>query len=983
MSTFARRLEGLIVQPPFDQVRQVQAGSAGRGWWVSAGYVDLFLVRRDEQGVFSRRLLLGRVEQGHALMDLRELEIEGTVFTPVFVPGPDARYGAFKLAELLEQLAREAPEELADLARALMDFAAVVADQVSPAAGVSELLEMHPAEDGRGGSRVELPDGGSYAATAGGDWIEMPVGASFDGRHDLEAGRLLLPERHRVLLAQSARLRVFDVPPRDWSSADWMRALSQTLSALGRIAARQLLAQDEDLVRRAERQREGNARWLSGAARELGTSSGLQQGAARLVPGEDWPRWVSDGLRLQGHSAMRWQQRLKAADRGEAFRLGVIDALRDTGINFREVALREGWSQFDAGTLLLFLGEERKPLIAVPRPTGGYTVWRPDSGEAHRLSDFDEKDLHPFALSMVQPFPERPLVLKDLLRLALRGLDRDLWLVALLALCAAGVGLLTPILSGRLVDSVIPRDDRQDLLVICGVLLAAAVAVLLFELGQHQLMLRIEGRMSAGVEMAVWDRVLRLPTEFFGQYSAGDLANRINAINVIRSKLTSTTMVGLFGGLTSLLSVLLLFYYSVKLAWIGLILAALAVLVVLGMGYMRTRLERRATLANGRLQSLTLQLLMGISKLRFTANEMMAFGLWTHDFVRYRKLALAGERISGMQQTFFAVFPVVSNAVILFFVLKLLEDPAAAAFSTGDFISFTGAYASFVASLTSSAGHLLTLAEVTPLYERVKPILEQATENVSGGKPVTQVSGNIQVSNLRFGYPGTLEPVLKDLSLTIRAGEFVALVGPSGSGKSTLLRLLLGFDKPQAGSISFDENNLKDVEMRSLRRHFGVVLQNGKLFPGDLFSNISCSERITLEEAWEAARLCGLEQDIKNMPMGMNTVVSDGIPTLSGGQRQRVLIARALARKPRILFFDEATSALDNITQAMITENLRKMRVTRVVVAHRLSTVRDADRIVVLDGGRIVEQGSYEQLMARDGLFAQLAKRQMAEEAQS
>ncbi|HEY9805050.1 MAG TPA: ATP-binding cassette domain-containing protein, partial [Candidatus Obscuribacterales bacterium] len=209
-------------------------------------------------------------------------------------------------------------------------------------------------------------------------------------------------------------------------------------------------------------------------------------------------------------------------------------------------------------------------------------------------------------------------------------------------------------------------------------------------------------------------------------------------------------------------------------------------------------------------------------------------------------------------------------------------------------------------------------------------------------------------------------------------GEFIAIVGPSGSGKSTLFRLLLGFESPQIGQVFYDRQNLLSLDIHAVRRQIGVLLQNSRTNTASIFENIAGNALITMDEAWEAARHAGFADEITAMPMGMHTVVSEGGSNLSGGQRQRLLIARALALKPRILLFDEATSSLDNQTQAIVSESLKKLQITRIVIAHRLSTIQDADRIYVLEAGRVVQQGSFQQLMSQEGLFFRLMQRQIA-----
>ena len=234
------------------------------------------------------------------------------------------------------------------------------------------------------------------------------------------------------------------------------------------------------------------------------------------------------------------------------------------------------------------------------------------------------------------------------------------------------------------------------------------------------------------------------------------------------------------------------------------------------------------------------------------------------------------------------------------------------------------------------------------------------------------------MNHASFRYSSDSPLVLRDVSFTIRPGEFVAFTGTSGSGKSTLIRLLLGFEQPLSGAIYYDGQDFAGLDLQEVRKQMGVVLQSGKLLAGDLLTNIVGNSPLTVEDAWDAARVSGMEEDIKALPMGMYTMVAEGGKTLSGGQRQRLMIARAVVNRPRILLLDEATSALDNRTQDIVSQALEGMRATRIVVAHRLSTIINADRIFVLDQGVIAESGTYNELLQKNGIFAELAKRQIA-----
>ena len=280
-------------------------------------------------------------------------------------------------------------------------------------------------------------------------------------------------------------------------------------------------------------------------------------------------------------------------------------------------------------------------------------------------------------------------------------------------------------------------------------------------------------------------------------------------------------------------------------------------------------------------------------------------------------------------------------------------------------------------AISAFASLAVANAQIKPILDMVEPVLKEVPEMDENKKIVTALSGGIELSHISFRYKESLPLVLDDISMKIRPGQYVAIVGKTGCGKSTLMRILLGFEKPEKGAVYYDGRNLDALDVKSLRHKIGVVMQNGKLFQGDIYSNITISApQLTLKEAWEAAEMAGMKEDIENMPMGMHTVISEGSGGISGGQRQRLMIARAIAPKPKVLMFDEATSALDNITQKIVSDSLEKLKCTRIVIAHRLSTIRNCDRIIVLDGGKIIEDGTYDELIEKNGFFAELVERQ-------
>jgi NHLM bacteriocin system ABC transporter ATP-binding protein len=402
-----------------------------------------------------------------------------------------------------------------------------------------------------------------------------------------------------------------------------------------------------------------------------------------------------------------------------------------------------------------------------------------------------------------------------------------------------------------------------------------------------------------------------------------------------------------------------------------------AFLVSLACGYVQVAYQREMATIRGHISGTVLQFIAGIPKLRVSGAENRAFTIWASEFTNQKLISSRSRKAQNHLAVFSSVFPVICSAFIFYFTAQLMADPKGTPLSTGDFVAFNSAFTQFLVAALRLSSAIVSVLAIVPLYERAKPVFQTLPETTIAKSHPGELTGSIEVNHVVFRYREGTPLVLRDLSLSIPAGQFVAIVGPSGSGKSTLFRMLLGFEKPESGSVYYDGQDLGGLDLQAVRRQIGVVLQNGRLFSGDVFSNIVGSAPLTIDDAWEAARLAGLDQDLKNMPMGMHTVVSEGGSGLSGGQRQRLMIARAIVGKPRLLLFDEATSALDNQTQSTVSASRQGLQATRVVIAHRLSTILHADRIFVLDRGVIVQSGTYQELIAQPGLFVELAKRQL------
>ena len=537
--------------------------------------------------------------------------------------------------------------------------------------------------------------------------------------------------------------------------------------------------------------------------------------------------------------------------------------------------------------------------------------------------------------------------------------------------------MVTPHATAILVDQAIPNADRQILVQMALGLLSTAIGATLFQLTQGFAIQRLETFADASTQAAVWDRLLNLKVSFFRQYAIGDLSARVSAVSQIRQKLSTTLLKSLFSSVFSLLNLGLLFYYSVPLALVATLVALVNVAVTVTSGILTLRKVRPLLDQQGNLFGAMVQLINGVAKFRIAGAENRAFAHWGKQYRHQLKLMLGTQGIEDnlavINQLLSALTPVILFA---FATMMIQQAQTGNGISTGTFLAFNIAFGTFISGATSLSTTVVDVLQILPMWERAQPIL-QATPEVDAEKADPGgLSGRLAIDHTVFRYRQEGALILDDVSIHAEPGEFIALVGPSGSGKSTLLRLLLGFDVPESGTVSFDGQDLAGLDLNAVRRQLGVVLQHSRLMAGSIFENIAGSALISMDEAWEAAKMAGFASDVEAMPMGMHTMVSEGGSNLSGGQRQRLLIARALALRPRLLLFDEATSALDNRTQAIVSESLDRLNVTRIVVAHRLSTIRNADRIYVLQNGRLMQQGRFEELAKQSGLFRQLMQRQ-------
>ncbi|WP_434587807.1 NHLP bacteriocin export ABC transporter permease/ATPase subunit [Streptomyces sp. A5-4] len=640
-------------------------------------------------------------------------------------------------------------------------------------------------------------------------------------------------------------------------------------------------------------------------------------------------------------------------------------------IRTRSVRLDGRWWRTNSGPLVGHWAKSGAPVALLWR-RGRYEAVNPASGLRRRIGADSAPELEARAVMFYRPLPEHPLTTWRLLRFGLRGAGMDLRTLLLGVLVTVGLGALVPIATGQVLGVYVPTARTGLIVQVSLAVVIAAIVSAAFLLLQNLTVLRIEGRIESALQPAVWDRLLRLPTRFFTERSTGELASAAMGVNAIRRLASGIGPVVVQSSTVGAMNIALLLWYSVPLA-----LAAIAMLlaigaVFLGMGLWQLRWQRRLVELGNKLNNQAFQTLRGLPKLRVAAAESFAYAAWAREFARSRELQQRAGRVKNLTTVLDAVYLPLSSLTMFI----LLAGPARGSMSAGEFLTFNTSVTMLLTSVTQLTGALVSAAAVQPMFEQLKPVLDEAPEAGDASAQPGELSGGIEARDLSFRYTEEGPLVLDGVSLTVRPGEFVAVVGPSGCGKSTLLRLLIGFDRPVSGSVLYDGQDLAALDRAAVRRQCGVVLQNAQPLSGSILDCICGTEAFSQEEAWEAAEMAGLAEDIRGMPMGMHTMISDG-GAISGGQRQRLMIAQALVRRPRILFFDEATSALDNETQRVVTESTRRLSASRLVIAHRLSTVMDADQVIVMADGRIVEQGPPGELLAADGHLRRLVRRQM------
>ena len=644
--------------------------------------------------------------------------------------------------------------------------------------------------------------------------------------------------------------------------------------------------------------------------------------------------------------------------------------LRTSGIMKRRVKLKGSWYRDGIGALL---GKTKDgvAIALIPKGLNSYYFYDYKSGKSIKVNKQTAMNIEEDAICFYKPLPLKSLNISDLSRYIMHTLQAsDLLMLGVTTLLVAILGLFLPYVNKVIFENIVPSKTVGLLLPVVVLMTGVILSQTMFTITKTLIMTKITTKMNIFVQSASMMRMLSLPVEFFKKFSSGELASRIEHINELCSILTDTIFSVGLTAMFSLIYIFQIFNYSPDLAMPALTIVFLTTAFSVVSAFMQADISKKKMEASAKESGFLYETITGIQKIRLAGAEKRVFVKWADLHKNTSEYRYNPPILIKINQ-------VILTAIYLFGTVFIYYFAVSKNVNVADYMAFNVSYGMLSVAFMSFSNSAIVFANVKPIIQMVEPILKAVPEVSANKKIVNKLSGNIELNNVSFRYSENMPLIIDNLSLKIKSGQYVAIVGATGCGKSTLMRLMLGFEIPKKGAIYYDGNDISKIDLKSLRKNIGVVMQNGSLFQDDIFSNITLSApQLSLQEAWEAAELAGIADEIREMPMGMHTFVSEGSGGFSGGQKQRLMIARAIAPKPSILMFDEATSALDNITQKMISDSLNNLKCTRIVIAHRLSTIKQCDMIIVLDGGKIVEQGKYEDLILKNGFFSELVARQ-------
>ncbi len=649
--------------------------------------------------------------------------------------------------------------------------------------------------------------------------------------------------------------------------------------------------------------------------------------------------------------------------------------MRPHGIMTRRVRLEKGWHRNAIGAMIGIRKSDGSVAALLPHGFSGYRYIDEKTERSVKITSKNEELLEEEAIVFYRPFPMKKMKLYDLIKYIISTIPKtDAAMLLLITAAVTGVGFFTPMINNFIFSDVIMTGSNMLLAGAAVALVSMTLCSVFIGILKKLMNMRINTRLSLTIQAATMMRVLSLPADFFKKYNSGEMTTRSQSMSSLCNMLMNTIFTASLTSVFSLAYIGQILMYAPELVVPSLLITAATLAFSLITTFAQMKISREQMKQSSKEYGMSYAMMQGIQKIKLAGAEKRMFARWGRIFSE-------GARLTYDPPAFLVLNPVISAAISLAGTAVMYYTAVKSGVSAADYIAFNTSYGMVSAAFMGISGIATTAARIKPVLEMVEPIMNVEPEISDDKEILTSITGMIELDSVSFRYDESMPPVIDDLNLRIRPGQYVAIVGKTGCGKSTLVRLLLGFEKPQKGSIYYDGKDINSVDLRSLRNKIGVVLQNGKLFNGDIYSNIVISApTLTVDDAWEAAETAGMADDIRAMPMGMFTMISEGSGGISGGQKQRLMIARAVAPKPRILILDEATSALDNITQKKVSEALDKLNCTRIVIAHRLSTIKQCDRIIVLDKGKIIEDGKYDELIAQHGFFAELVERQRVNE---
>ena len=927
-------------------------------WFVERGAVDVFVIeRRNGQEAAAPQHLL-HADAGRLLLGV--------------APGGDEDEFGLIAKGLQNTVLRRLPTDLLHT----LD-AAAVAEQVdrwiaATTAALARLVESRPRPDvllEPGAAVAAQP--GVVAARRGVVWLPatVPGGALYMdivqpediAGPDADAAIPLTRDNWISLLQPAAiggrTTRQLAIDGVLVASVRRFHALAFAVLQLDRLLA---LADDANLQRAQARHRRTDA---DRAAYDL---FNLLNERPRAAPGS---QLASVLAAIGRHQGVTFAIPHEASDRDGA--LALRDLLDASGVRCRRLRLRrdERWWSGDGGALLGFRAGSGQPVALLPDPFGGY--WEVDAaGSRNRVTAGRAADLEPEALMFYTPLPHAPCRTQELVRLSVGRAFGDLVRFTTTGFLGSLLLLLPALLVGLIVNRVIPNDDRGLLYPAVAGLVTFAVLGALLHIVQGTALMRLEGRITARIEAALWDRILRLPARFLRRHPVGDIAMRGMAFRTLRDTISGAVADSLLAVVFLLPAFLLMIWHDLLLGGASLVFGLLSLATLVVLARRQVPWHRRVLSAGRKLSGLLFQFVNGVAKIRAGSAEPSAFANWARAYREQKKAEMGLGVLNEHLLALSTALPMLASAL-------LLAIAAPAAIAVGDFLLIFAALSVFQAAVVRLGASFSAVASVVPACELAAPILSEQPAAAATGEAVGELHGEIRFDRVSFRYHADGPPVLQEVSIHAAPGEFVAIVGESGSGKSTLFRIALGIEVPSSGAVYYDGRDMARLNTKQLCSRIGAVPQETVLMPENILDNIAGdAAAVDTAAVWQAARLAAVDREIARMPMGMATSVGVCAATLSGGEMQRVMIAAALVESPRIVMLDESTNWLDNGSQAAVMDNLEQLSATRLVIAHRLSTLQHADRIYVLQAGKVVQQGSYDELAAVDGVFRDLVRRQ-------